>query len=72
MPIDCGQNHKFVEQMTRSAGNGAHWVRMTFHNPYDLKQSWNATIWWSKPKIAAFFHFWLQNFYSFFSLNCFQ
>jgi hypothetical protein len=35
--VDCGQNMKFVYQVTGSARNGTYWVRITFYEPNDLK-----------------------------------
>jgi hypothetical protein len=35
--LDCGQYIKFVDQVTGSARNGAHWVRMTSDDPNNLK-----------------------------------
>jgi hypothetical protein len=35
--VDCGQNMKFVDQITGSARNRTYWVRMTSYGPYDFK-----------------------------------
>ncbi len=35
--LECRQNLRFVEQVTKSDGNKAHRVRMTLYDPNDMK-----------------------------------